>query len=108
MHVRFDIKHCHTRDERARSKLSICVTGMQRYVISDAEPWGLPLELKILPQHLKDAGYDTHLVGKWHLGFFRHEYTPNYRGFDSFFGYYQGHQDYFTHRAKESVRRPRY
>ena len=37
------------------------------------------------------------LLQKWHLGFFNGNYTPNYRGFDNYFGYYLGEEDYFTH-----------
>lgn len=81
-----------------------CSLGMQHSVILEAEPSGLPLNLKILPQYLKSKGYQSHLVGKWHQGFFTKDYTPTRRDFDSFFGYYQGHQDYFTHIAKETVR----
>ena len=36
-------------------------------------------------------------VGKWHLGFFKSEYTPTFRGFESFYGYYEGSEDYFKH-----------
>ncbi|CAN8013432.1 unnamed protein product, partial [Ixodes persulcatus] len=39
-------------------------TGMQAYVIQDAAPWGLPLELKIMPQHFKDLGYQVNMIGK--------------------------------------------
>ncbi|KAF6035834.1 hypothetical protein EB796_005859 [Bugula neritina] len=37
------------------------------------------------------------LAGKWHLGFYKKEYLPVNRGFDSFYGYYQGAEDYFNH-----------
>ncbi|RZC34525.1 arylsulfatase B-like, partial [Asbolus verrucosus] len=70
---------------------------MQHLVILEPEPWGLPLNETLLPQHLKRNGYTTHAVGKWHLGFFRKEYTPTYRGFDTHFGYWQGLQDYYEH-----------
>ena len=45
-------------------------TGMQFYVIVAGQRLGLPLEYKILPEYLNDLGYESHAVGKWHLGFF--------------------------------------
>lgn len=50
-----------------------------------------------MSNYFKDAGYKTHLVGKWHLGYFQRKYTPTYRGFDSFLGYYNGLIDYFNY-----------
>ena len=49
------------------------------------------------PQRLKEAGYATAIVGKWHLGHFRPEYLPTRRGFDHQYGHYNGAIDYFTH-----------
>ena len=37
---------------------------------------------------------------QWHLGFVSKEYTPLYRGFDSFMGFYNGAEDYYTHMKK--------
>lgn len=50
-----------------------------------------------MSNYFHDAGYKTHLVGKWHLGYFSERYTPTYRGFDSFYGYYNGLIDYFNY-----------
>nr|XP_050849642.1 arylsulfatase B [Vespula vulgaris] len=75
--------------------------GMQHGVLKGAEPRGLPLNEKILPEYLQDLGYSTHIVGKWHLGFYKKEYTPTYRGFNSHVGYWSGHHDYFDHTAVE-------
>src|SRR5262245_47213442 len=57
---------------------------------------GLPATGRSLPQLLKNAGYATGLVGKWHLGYKR-EYQPNAHGFDYFFGFLSGFIDYYQH-----------
>ncbi len=50
---------------------------------------GLPLTEKLLPQFLKDAGYRTGWIGKWHLGS-APAYVPWQRGFDESFGFIGG------------------
>ncbi|XP_071116042.1 arylsulfatase B-like [Haliotis cracherodii] len=70
--------------------------GLQYQVINYGDR-SLPLTFDLLPRKLKDLGYATHMVGKWHLGLCSWKHTPTYRGFDSFFGYYSGREDYYTH-----------
>uniref|UniRef100_A0A146L2S6 Arylsulfatase B n=1 Tax=Lygus hesperus TaxID=30085 RepID=A0A146L2S6_LYGHE len=77
-------------------------TGMQHAVLYGAEPRGLPLTEKILPEHLNDMGYTSRMVGKWHLGSWKKEYLPTSRGFKSHVGYWTGHHDYNDHTAMET------
>jgi arylsulfatase A-like enzyme len=58
---------------------------------------GLPPEHPTVASLLKANGYDTSLVGKWHLGW-KPEFGPNRHGFDEFFGILSGATDYFTHK----------
>jgi len=63
--------------------------GRQRGAIERFQPTGLSTRYKLLPQMLKKAGYRTHAVGKWHLGYCNNDFLPTRRGFDTFFGMYQ-------------------
>jgi arylsulfatase A-like enzyme len=57
----------------------------------------LPLDVTLLPQRLKQSGYQTWMVGKWHLGLKQKAALPNARGFDHFYGFLGGYIDYYTH-----------
>ncbi|XP_075539867.1 arylsulfatase B-like [Dermacentor variabilis] len=72
-------------------------TGFQNGILMPAQPAGLPLDVKIMPEYFKDLGYETHLVGKWHIGYYSLKYTPTFRGFDTSLGLYTGPVDYYSH-----------
>jgi arylsulfatase A-like enzyme len=71
--------------------------GLQVGVVRPWAQYGLPLEERTLAQALKQAGYTTAIMGKWHLGHFEPAYLPTRRGFDVQYGHYNGAIDYFTH-----------
>jgi arylsulfatase A-like enzyme len=57
---------------------------------------GLPVSEVSLARRLKDAGYATAIVGKWHLGY-EDKFSPNAHGFDHAFYCLGGGMDYFHH-----------
>ena len=71
--------------------------GLQTAVILSGHTYGLATDEWLLPQALKEAGYRTAIVGKWHLGHGDRKYWPKQRGFDSQYGPLIGEIDYFTH-----------
>ena len=71
--------------------------GLQVNVIRPWSQYGLPLEERTLPQALREAGYETAICGKWHLGHCQPAYLPMARGFDHQYGHYLGAADYYTH-----------
>jgi arylsulfatase A-like enzyme len=74
-----------------------CRYGLQTLVIPTPGKYGLPTDEWLLPQALKDAGYKTVMVGKWHLGHADRKFWPRHRGFDYHYGSMVGEIDYFTH-----------
>lgn len=55
----------------------------------------------MLPETLKQTGYDTAIIGKWHLGL-ETPNTPNERGFDHFHGFLGDMMDdYYSHRRHD-------
>eukprot|EP00054_Salpingoeca_dolichothecata_P025768 m.181746 g.181746 ORF g.181746 m.181746 type:complete len:518 (+) comp25462_c4_seq5:49-1602(+) len=71
--------------------------GLLHHVFNTQVPFGLYTNETLVATEMKKAGYSTHAIGKWHLGFSSWNNTPTYRGFDTFFGFYSGAQDYFKH-----------
>jgi arylsulfatase A-like enzyme len=57
---------------------------------------GLTPEYPSIARLLQQAGYSTHLVGKWHLGF-SPPFSPILNGFDEFYGSKGGGVDYISH-----------
>jgi arylsulfatase A-like enzyme len=57
---------------------------------------GIPLEHPTVSSLIKSAGYETALIGKWHLGYLP-DFGPLKFGFDEFFGIMSGAADHFSH-----------
>jgi arylsulfatase A-like enzyme len=72
--------------------------GLERALSGPARTNGVGLTAngRTLPQLLKNSGYTTGLVGKWHLGY-ELDQSPSAHGFDYFFGFKSGYVDYYQH-----------
>lgn len=57
----------------------------------------LPSDLKTMPEYFKDLGYQTFMVGKWHLGLSKTSSWPTAKGFDYYYGFLGGWIDFYTH-----------
>lgn len=64
---------------------------------------GLPAGEITMPKLLKQAGYDTAIFGKWHLGYEK-GFLPPHHGFDESFGVLGGNANYFTHTEEDGAR----
>ncbi|KQV79575.1 twin-arginine translocation pathway signal protein [Massilia sp. Root351] len=71
--------------------------GLEEPIAGASDTIGLPPGHPTLPSLLKKAGYNTALIGKWHLGSLPN-FGPLKSGYDSFYGNYGGAIDYFTHK----------
>ncbi len=71
--------------------------GLQTIVIPGPASYGLDTTEHLMPQCLKEAGYATAIIGKWHLGHGDIKYWPKQRGFGYQYGAMIGELDYYTH-----------
>lgn len=66
-------------------------------------PWynaGLAADEYLISEAFHDAGYQTGLVGKWHLGHAQQQQLPNSQGFDTFYGHLHTNTDFYTHKRE--------
>jgi arylsulfatase B len=76
-------------------------TGMGDSVITPWRKYGLPTTERTLADLVAKAGYERRgAIGKWHLGHYQKRFLPLNRGFTSFYGFYNGSLDYFTHKRE--------
>lgn len=80
--------------------------GLEEPLVRQAQRHGLPSEHPTLPSLLRDAGYRTALIGKWHLGT-PPAFGPLKSGYQKFFGNLGGAVDYFTHKPGVGEQVPR-
>ena len=73
---------------RWRGQHSVATTIHKTWVPDDEE---------FLPELLREQGYTTVAIGKWHLGHGALRYTPTGRGFQKFFGPYSGAGNHWQH-----------
>ena len=59
--------------------------GLQEPLTASSPPVGLPAGQPTVASRMRAAGYETALIGKWHLGWLP-EFQPNRHGFDEFYG----------------------
>ena len=55
---------------------------------------GTPINEVFLSHKMKEAGYNTYAIGKWHLGD-HPSFLPHHRGFDKWFGFSGGHMNFW-------------
>jgi arylsulfatase A-like enzyme len=75
--------------------------GLQEPLTASSPHVGLPAGTATIGSRLRAAGYETALIGKWHLGW-SEEFRPNRHGYDEFFGSLSGALDYFTYVAPDA------
>eukprot|EP00750_Incisomonas_marina_P020911 INCI4111.6.p1 GENE.INCI4111.6~~INCI4111.6.p1 ORF type:complete len:734 (-),score=97.45 INCI4111.6:2429-4630(-) len=82
--------------------------GIQETNLGMTSEVGCNGNLTMIAAKLKQAGYVTLQIGKWHQGFYSAEFTPHGRGFDTSFGFLGGGEDHLSqcHGCENSIPDP--
>ncbi len=70
--------------------------GVRSILAGHRRATGLTAQTPTIASAVRDLGYQTALVGKWHLGL-QEASRPNQNGFDYFYGFMAGCIDYYSH-----------
>jgi len=78
--------------------------GGQYNIPSYHPQFGVPVERPMLSEILRQSGYRTAIIGKWHLGE-GPAFHPNRRGFDEFYGFLGSGHKYFPEQYRAALKR---
>ncbi len=70
--------------------------GVRAILAGHRKATGLTAEAPSIAAAVRELGYQTAMVGKWHLGL-KEQSRPNQNGFDYFYGFMAGCIDYYSH-----------
>jgi arylsulfatase A-like enzyme len=73
--------------------------GLHEHVLMGASPIGIPAEVKTIGEKMKEGGYRTAVIGKWHAGSHTQSYLPSNQGFDHSFVCIGGAISYWNYSA---------
>ncbi len=97
-----EIDHLYTAPVCTPSRASLMTgmypfnTGMQHSVLFPGTPNCVPTDTPMI-QELLPQEYRKVYLGKWHLGYCNETCTPEGRGYDKFYGFYNGGLDHYSH-----------
>eukprot|EP00750_Incisomonas_marina_P008916 INCI15739.1.p1 GENE.INCI15739.1~~INCI15739.1.p1 ORF type:complete len:339 (+),score=51.19 INCI15739.1:177-1193(+) len=99
----YSFKYCSpTRSSFLSGRLPLHVTQNNNNNLV-TNPGGADLRMQLLPQRLKEVGgYNTSLVGKWHVGARSADNLPINRGFDQHFGFLKGGEDHQNQHSNDN------
>lgn len=64
--------------------------------------WGVPSKNTLMPAHMSELGYASHVIGKWNIGHCNSGYMPWNRGAETFLGYFTTGIEYYSHHVYDS------
>ena len=79
-------------------ELSVVYQQQRQENLRQRWAWGIAAKEFTIAEMLRQVGYHTGIIGKWHLGYDT-KFHPMTQGFDEFHGFLGGNVDYHTHVA---------
>lgn len=71
--------------------------GLHEHIVLSSSYTGIPGEVKTIAEKMKEGGYETAIIGKWHVGGRNQSYLPHNQGFDHSFVCINGGISYWNY-----------